>query len=285
MPTPPSEESMVLFKLLSDGQWHRYLDVLEHIARTVPPGKAIRKYEEKIEYKRRIRNDPHYDTPASESERIEYGARHLARVAINSWRERHALMQRGEKPETELRLKPGFKLWGVDSEDGEEAQSVVEGSGVPSPTPGDSEGLEAAAGPAEEVPATSAAEVAGIADLLPPEPVEQEPSPPEVPSPSVIAEGGLPSCEQCGLPVADEAIHKLWHEAHDPLDEASLLEQVQVFDSERLVTLLGDMVDRKLDRFQSGMEAWLRMQFVQLESMLRVHRRLNQRWGDGAPKD
>ncbi len=113
MATPPSDDSRMLFKLLADGEWHPYEAIRDRLAATVPPGRALRKYEERIEYARRYKGDPDYDTDADEDTRIYYGSRSCAQIAITSWKGR-GLMFYGEGPKKQIRIKPGFKSWGIE---------------------------------------------------------------------------------------------------------------------------------------------------------------------------
>lgn len=112
MGSPPSDDSKMLFKLLADMQWHNYYEIKSQIADKVPPGRAVRKYEDDINSRRRMRGDPTYDTTHDEATRIELGARRCAQTAISSWSGRGVII-RGKGPEKEIRVKPGFSAWGI----------------------------------------------------------------------------------------------------------------------------------------------------------------------------
>jgi hypothetical protein len=129
MATPPSDDSRTLFKLIADGSWHPYEEIRDRIAATVPPGRALRKYQERVAYARQYKNDPSYDTSASEDERIYLGAKACAQIAITSWKGR-GVQYSGDGPNKQIRIKPGFKSWGLEAE------------GVGQPTPEASEGSE-----------------------------------------------------------------------------------------------------------------------------------------------
>jgi hypothetical protein len=131
MATPPSDDSRTLFKLIADGSWHPYEEIRDRIAATVPPGRALRKYQERVAYARQYKNDPSYDTSASEDERIYLGAKACAQIAITSWKGR-GVQYSGDGPNKQIRIKPGFKSWGLEAE------------GVGQPTPEASEGSEPA---------------------------------------------------------------------------------------------------------------------------------------------
>jgi hypothetical protein len=115
MATPPSDETKVLFRLLADGEWHLYDDVRNEIARLIPPGKGLRRYEQNVEYKRQYRQDPSYDTSLSEDDRIFYGQRMLAQAVITSWKGRGVIFTGdGSSEPKRLKIKPGAKPWGVE---------------------------------------------------------------------------------------------------------------------------------------------------------------------------
>ncbi len=137
MATPPNDDTIMLFKLLADGQWHPYEEIRDRLAATVPPGRALRKYQERVDYARRYKGDPDYDTEADEDTRIYYGARACAQIAITSWKGR-GVMYMGEGPNKKIRIKPGFKSWGIEQVTEENrdivpprrAEAAPEGQGV-----------------------------------------------------------------------------------------------------------------------------------------------------------
>ncbi len=115
MATPPSDDTIMLFKLLADGKWHDYEEIRDRIMASIPPGRALRKYDERIAYARKAKGDPYYDTEATEDERIYYGAKQCAQIVITSWKNR-GLMYSGTGPNKQIRMKPGIKVYGVDVE-------------------------------------------------------------------------------------------------------------------------------------------------------------------------
>lgn len=137
MPTPPSDDTRTLFRLIADGEWHEYEEIRAKIAASVPPGRALRKYEERVEYKRKYKNDPAYDTAVGEDERIHYGAKACAQVVITSWKGR-GLQSREVAGRKWIRIRPGFVSWGLEKE------------GIPGPGAGGSEPSESAGEPSEE---------------------------------------------------------------------------------------------------------------------------------------
>lgn len=143
MATPPSADTRTLFKMISDGQWHPYDKIRDAIAASVAPGRALRRYEERVAYKRKYSKDPDYDTAANEDERILLGARACAQSVISSWKGR-GVQYRAFADRKEIRLRPGFTSWGLQAE------------GIPAPASGNSEPSEDAAAPPDEPPAAVA---------------------------------------------------------------------------------------------------------------------------------
>jgi hypothetical protein len=132
MATPPNDESRELFRLLADQQWHPHAEVKNSIARKVPPGRALRKYQEDIESRRRMYNDPTYDTPHDDAMRIELGARRCAQSAISSWSGKGVLIE-GKGENKMIKVKPGFSSWGIP---GFEPKSASEEQDPSSEPPG-----------------------------------------------------------------------------------------------------------------------------------------------------
>ncbi len=87
MAAPMSDESKTLLKLLADGKWQPFDDVLARLGATIPPGKAARAYQRTAEsYHARIeRVGP--ELPVEEQ--ISSGRRRLARVAFKSLSRRY----------------------------------------------------------------------------------------------------------------------------------------------------------------------------------------------------
>lgn len=308
MPSPPSEDSVQLFKLLADGRWHRYLDVRDKLALKVAPGRALRKYDERLKHLRVTRNDPKYQTANSEDDRIMYGARMCAQQCITSWKERkRGLEQRGSGNGREIRVEPGFRSAGLTD-------------GWPEVLPAESEGSESS--PVGEVGVEDSGSSGGLSgvpagDVLPavvrerfgelPEserPVRLgEPAGSGLPerlrevrdfydttdtseqlaaSMASVTEGEVPegftpvvACPVCGVPVLDLAVHEAWHVSQVRVQE-------QILNAKFEVTLSGEPLDKQLDRFQDNMQEWMAMQFAQLEMVLRVWMKAQDRWVGGS---
>lgn len=178
--TPPTDDSLRLFKLLGDMQWHSFFEIRDQISELVPPGRAIRAYEKDLNYRRQYRNDPNYNTALSDDEREKIGRRKCASIAISAWREK-GLEIRGEGSKKEMRIRPGFTSWSIPGFEPKPEASAPdppsEPEGPTDPPPDDSEAAEAPV-PVVEAPPSPQVVVAG-----PPEPAEpvQAPEPVEEP--------------------------------------------------------------------------------------------------------
>lgn len=120
MPSPPSDTTKFLFKLLSEGgegHWHDYHAIKDALAAKVAPGPALRKYQNDIESRRRARNDPSYDVPHNDDMRIEFGRRRVAQSTMSAWlkdEKRQGIEVRGSGSDKQIRIRPGFiPPWGV----------------------------------------------------------------------------------------------------------------------------------------------------------------------------
>lgn len=296
MATPPSDDSRTLFKLLSDGEWHAYTEVRDALARTVPPGRAIRKYEERLAYSREFltgANGPQR-TP-TEDEKIELGQRACAQRIITSWKGR-GVQARGEGKDKEIRMKPGFQTWGVETPATAKDDGNVEGPTEATPDAFEAPDDELSKAPTA-LPAPEAAQdaVAGSGDwIAAQDPYAHPPKPPESdpyawPSPKVVAEE-LPECAECGLGVINQSRHDEWHAGMKQLAERS---EMALLDETAMRTLLGDVMGLVLDRFQDGMVGYLEERFadfdgklLQVVDVLMVQKKTSARWagrgsGDG----
>lgn len=112
MATPPAEESLELFRLLRDLQWHDFTDIKNAVATKVAPGRAYRKYMEDLRSRRRQMGDPNYEPPHSESTRIELGARRQAQSVISSWSGKGVEIEKRDGKRW-IRVKPGFRSLGI----------------------------------------------------------------------------------------------------------------------------------------------------------------------------
>lgn len=283
MPTPPNDDTRQLFRILADGEWHDYEVVRDALAATVPPGRALRKYEERVLYARKYKNNPQYDTQLSEDERIHFGARACAQIAITTWKGRgvdHRIV--GDRKM--IRKKPGFKVFGLDL-----------GRTPADPPAQDSGPSETAARPVDEpsvkLTACVVDETVGQADpepgdkAQPDEPVAQvgeAAEPQDEPEAGDAAEGGTPglqerpesqsvmpeaydTCETCGLFVSDKQLHDAFHADHP---RASGSRDMALFSESEMRHLLTTVVSEELDQFQVGMQTYLAAQFALLESQI-----------------
>lgn len=288
MGTPPNDDSKTLFRILADGEWHNYAQVRDALGRTVAPGRALRKYQEGIDFQRRYRNDPNYDTSHDDGVRIRLGQRKCAQVAISSWRRNDAIESRGENLQKEIRVKPGFRAYGIP---GFEPQAVmqdpvVEPGGSTEVPPDDSVASEGAADGGDEL--VEPGEPVAIAQRDPEEvrafvrdpqnsghwmAVERSESsqnpfephralPYEAPRTTPSWD---PVCPVCGLAVSDQGRHDAWHGRLDRVlepQESFVLTRSQVAD------VVADVMRQELDQFQRGMQSWLMQQFLQLGALV-----------------
>ncbi len=262
-----------MFKLLADGQWHPYEEIRDKIAAAVPPGRALRKYQERIERARRERNDPSYDTEANEDERIFYGQRGCAQIVITSWRGR-GVQSRTDGAKKEIRMKPGFQAYGIEVSPGQ--QDGSQGQGVSEGPPDDSE-------PSELAHAGSVLdEVASVPPGAEPE-QHDDPDPyygysgEPMTTPNVTV-SDCESCPSCGLLVVDEAQHEQWHKG---VESSNTPSDMALFAESEIRSLLGDVMGQLLDKFQEGFQAYLDQQFEEVSAALRASRRPTTRWSEG----
>lgn len=251
MATPPSDETKMLFKLLSDREWHRYEEIHLALAHTIPPGKALRRYENRLQASRGFRGDNKTDIVLSETEQIDLGQRGIAQATISSWKGR-GIIQRGDGPTKEIKIKPGFQSWGLaevvpSAKPGEPQTGAPQdppnaGGGYPEVPRADSEPSSAARAAQEQHPEPAPVAVASVTDEPAPPGVDKgssfrpvEPLPRREPNSTWIPEDqahyawpGAPrgvtgeervtaptppvvSCLDCGAMVGDQEIHEDWH--------------------------------------------------------------------------
>lgn len=287
MATPPNDDTRTLFKLIADGQWHSYEEIRDQLAATVPPGRALRKYQERVEYARRYKRDDSYDTSLSEDERIFYGQRSCAQIVITSWKGK-GIQYRGDSASKEIRIKPGFKTWGVEfmgPETPEEGQTQTEGPPAESePSEPDQEGPQAPVAfdpgaPRLELPPPLAEAVAARQreESQVPEP---EPDPEPEWSPFVADRPALGTCDECGSLITDPKQHSEFHLGFELRGSRS---DMALFSERDMRSLLGDVMGQVIDDFQKGMQDWLTDQFQQLQAQILIAQRgsWRQRRNDG----
>lgn len=278
MATPLSDDSRTLFRLLADNNWHSYHQIKGKIAETVPPGRAIRRYQLRLQQSRELRR-PVNEVVRTEDEQIRLGAMQCAQVALTSWKGK-GIMVRGEGNYKEVRLKPGFQPLGEpDGEAEGEQETGKEAEGVPEVPPGDSEPSEAPAQVPEEVSVPASAPVvddiptfelaevfpeevdAAMRVASPAEPVEQPAvaQPEEQSQPVTTYE--ITRCPVCGLGVIDQELHESWHR-----DMKAVLEAPgsAFLDPETLRTLMEGVMRQGLTRFQAGMRSYLDDRFAEV---------------------
>ncbi len=271
MATPPSDDTIMLFKLLADGEWHPYQEIKDKLGASVPPGRALRKYEEAYRAGRVQRNAEPVTSPLSEDDQIRYGGLKCAQVTISSWKGK-GVIQRMVNGEKEIRMKPGFQSYRVNDGAGQAPDPPQEAEGYTEVPPSDSEPSESPPPRPQEVSEPSVVEQV---EQAAPESVgveQVEPEPPMVPplqplpasdyqlpplSPAVTAREPV-ECPECGLDVVNESRHQQWHEG---LRKAAEARDIAFVDEKRLRSLILAVFVGELDRFQVGMQEYLEQQF------------------------
>lgn len=314
MATQPTDDSKALFRLIADGEWHSYDDVRDQIALQVPPGRALRKYEERLRGSRAFHQTRNPTPELSEDEKIFFGAKACAQIAISSWVGRGLLKRNDVDGGKFIRIKPGFKSYGIPIETPEDPQKESaaapkgpdEAEGYPEVHPSDSELPQTRPAPPDEVSERGESQTGAEVTEEPPtrfidpepvrriiatpdgwtvegmepigaddaEPVEEKPSP-------AVTVLDMVSCDSCGLLVMDPTAHERWHE-----DQKQAFEQnaMALFDEVALRTLFSDEIGHNLDKFQLGMEQYLNARFEHVERRLEALRTPNwasNRWTDG----
>lgn len=297
MPTPPSDETKQLFKLLAGGGWQLYEDIRDRLALTIAPGRALRRYEQNLEYKRRYRSEENYDTSLNEDDRIFYGQRMLAQGTITSWKGKGIdFTGDGRDEPKRIRLKPGFTTWGFDIEAPDELDSdkLLDKTLDNEITPDEESELEKAV--ENDVNEEIKSDPAQQPDVEVPDESAQEPDPdleyygvaPEAVSSPVGpdsfaglldhvqaglgAEDYVPTpfidtCDQCGLFVSNQLLHDDFHKTH-PAQKSS--DEMALLDRSEVSHLIEQVVSEQLDAFQGGMQTYLAGHFQQLESLISI---------------
>lgn len=88
MGAPMSIESKTLLKFLDDGEWHPLAEIHERLCAAVPPGKALRRYEQH-EGKRVTKFGPRKGPELSDEQKIASGQRQIATDVIHSLAKRY----------------------------------------------------------------------------------------------------------------------------------------------------------------------------------------------------
>lgn len=184
MPSPLTDDSILMFRLLADEQWHSYDEVKSTIARQVAPGRAYRRYQGDLEAKREQKGDPTYDTNLSEDDRILYGAKRLAQNTLSKWASKGIIIQTLDGVKR-VRLKKDFWPAGLERNSDEHMKGSSRSAGEVTSTP---KPTKAAAAP-KKAPEPAA--------------VVQDP-PPEDPGVGESAKAGVGPSES-PLPTAEQA--------------------------------------------------------------------------------
>lgn len=235
-----SSEAQMTLKLLDDLQWHGYEAVVQQVALTVPPGKALRKYNQVRDGMAR-RYGPRQSAELSEDDKIASGQRNYAVSAMNSLKERHLEFQ-GEGSEKQVRKRRVALLVGRGANT-KQVCNVPEHEHY-------EKALEAGA-----VVSVAAPEESGVG------PVGPEP------------------CEPCGLYVSNAEQHAAFHEVFDEFLAGRTVQEplpssreMGLFDEAALRALIRQELEVVLasnfDRFQRGMQTFMVERFAALEEVL-----------------
>lgn len=236
MPTPWSNEARALFKVIGDRQWHPYGEVLDKVAATVAPGKALRYYERRLNYRRSYSGTQQTQVILTEDERIHFGARAMAERMIQGIKAKN-LDFRGNGEDKQIRIRPGVSLWKVDLP----PETPEKPSGVPQTTP---EAVEAS----EPRPDTE--EQADDVYLEPTDPSDTESAPS-----AAVEHQHDHWCHDCEMVV----VSNVQHGRETPL-----------FSESEVRHLVREEIRTALDEFQSGMQQWLSLQFQQVDRQITV---------------
>lgn len=104
--TPMSHEGMALLKLLADGRWWPFEEVMVKLGEQIAPGKALRRYEVRAA-NRMLTRGPRVGPELSDEDKIASGRRTLANVTINSLKKRYIDVRRDDNGSRFLRLREG----------------------------------------------------------------------------------------------------------------------------------------------------------------------------------
>ncbi len=112
MSTPFSTEVRTLFRLLEDRQWHDFRDIKERLANTVAPGKALRRYEDRLATRRERGGHAAMPSEPSEDEKIMFGQRLVADNTMQGLKRRWLDIDHegGGFGRKAIRLKPGVEI-------------------------------------------------------------------------------------------------------------------------------------------------------------------------------
>jgi hypothetical protein len=314
MATPPSDDSKAMFRILSNrpDEWWPYEELRDAVATTIPPGRAIRKYQERLNSSRRTHSTAKPAPELSEDEQIFFGARACAQIAISSWVGRGIMRRQDSDGKKWVRIKPGFKTYGITVNMSEETEASQDPKGpenaegytdLPPGDSGPSEGqprpAEAAAEPTVEPGQTAYTDPERSHKFL--REGERDGWMPEEwkePVISPVLEGPLAELaseeaafvpdeqstpERPPVTVSDlrecpecglQVVNQVRHDAwHEAQKQPFEQKEMALFDEVTMRTLLSDVMGQSLDRFQLGMEQYLSGRFAEVEEMIQALRR------------
>lgn len=271
-----SPEAKTLFRLLNGGEWHDYTPISDKLARTIAPGKALRRYEERRKRRQERLTGAPLKEP-SEDDKILFGQRLLANSVINGIKQRYLdIEETGEG--RKIRMKPGIdvqlppqppEMTGSKKAAEETVESVSEATESPEVLPV-SEAPEAPESVSEPVEAAPVVVEAAVELTPPPADPGGETTPvilpPDLASP-FFDDGPMPQiCQSCGAWALEREMHEGWH---DDMADAALESlrremagqevrpEMALFDEAQVRLIVAQELATQLDTFQVGLQQWL----------------------------
>ncbi len=244
--TPFSTEVRTLFRLLEDRGWHDWREIKERLAATVAPGKALRKYEERLTKRRDRGGHAPMPNDLSEDDKILYGQRLLADAAMQGIKRRWLEVEHnaGGFSMKMVRLQPGVEI------PDQPRDGTISGAEEPDD---DEDEQELTEEPDEELGDVLSGPREVFADR-----------PPETSRRGLAAAARPYSCGECGTYVPDPKTHADFHAQfvrRDLIDEVPPpplpREEMALFSETEVRAILAQEVGLQLDAFQTGMQQWL----------------------------
>lgn len=262
--TPFSTEVRTLFRLLEDAdgnrRWHDFREIKERLATTVAPGKALRRYEERLSKRRERGGHAPMVNDVSEDEKVLYGQRLIADNVIQAIKRRWLDVEHngGGYGHKMIRLKPEVKIPASNP-----TTNLPGGAEEPWD---DGDGEAGTEEPDDSLePAEDALEPAEDA-LGEPPPVYATGPPPMTRRQRHAARQPF-VCRECGVMVPDPAQHEEFHaqfvrrdalaEAGPPEPTPPASHDVALFSESQVRRIIAEEVGLQLDAFQSGFQNWL----------------------------
>lgn len=282
MPSPMSEESKALLRMLADGQEHRLAEVLSRLAEAIAPGRALRKYEERAS-NYHAKYGERKSAELSDDQKITSGQRYLAKRAVNSMKVNYIVITETATGPM-VKLRPGVEIpsfpkleRGEEEPAGAESSEFVEKPLIATEAISEvSNGVQR--GSDSDIPK---GEDADLGDD--PEWIDGGNSVGTAAEPVSELPAGLPQCDLCGMYVSNAEQHEAFHRKYPGYErevqrsKGATPPACAFFSEDQVRAIVHAEVGRALDEFQQGMQRWLIHRFAALETLIdRPVRR--QRW-------